>query len=72
MNSPGQRFGRPTNKEKLKVFIHDEENSMMYRPEDYHGNKFFGTWSKVLSIQKNLLFEQKEKYTGVVSSRLQA
>ena len=69
---PHNFSGRLTNDEKLKFYIRDEENTMMWRPEDYTGNKFFGTWSKVLLLHKNLLFEQREKYTGVVAGRMQA
>ena len=35
---------------------------MMYKPLDMSGNKFFGTWSKVLNMSKNLNYEVQDKY----------
>ena len=45
---------RQNNDEKLTMYIQDDENTMMYRPIDMMGNKFFGTWNKALNM-KNLL-----------------
>ena len=42
-----KQYGRPDNKEKLKFSMQDTENTMEYQPEDYTGNKFMGTWSKL-------------------------
>ena len=36
---------------------------MEYTPEDFSGNKFFGTWSKLYNIQNSIFYEQNEKYT---------
>jgi len=30
--------------------VQDSENIMMYKPTDYHGNKFIGTWSKLVGL----------------------
>ena len=35
---------------------------MEYQPEDFTGNKFLGTWSKLYQMQNNLFYEQNEKY----------
>ena len=43
-------YGRPDNKEKLRFFIQDSENTMQYAPTDYTGNKFFGTYSKLMGM----------------------
>ena len=56
------QFGRPDNKTKLKNFMQDSENTMMYQPEDFTGNKFLGTYSKLFNIQNNIFYEQNEKY----------
>ena len=55
-------FGRPDNKTKLKNYMQDSENTMMYQPEDFSGNKFLGTYSKLFGIQNNIFYEQNEKY----------
>ena len=56
-------FGRPNNKTKMKMYIQDTENTMMYQPEDYTGMKFMGTWSKLYNLQNTIFYEQNEKYT---------
>jgi hypothetical protein len=45
-----KNFGRPDNKEKLRFFMQDSENTMSYSPADYTGNKYFGTWSKMVDL----------------------
>jgi hypothetical protein len=30
--------------------MRDTEHSMTYSPNDMHGNRFFGTWSKLLNL----------------------
>ena len=62
-------YGRPDNKEKLRFFIQDSENTMQYSPVDYTGNKFIGTWSKLLDMQNMLLYEQNDKYINVVNAQ---
>ena len=57
MNSFINPVERKTTDEKLKFYIQDDENTMMYRPQDMHGNKFFGTWSKLMSINEMLNME---------------
>ena len=42
--------------------MQDDENTMLYRPEDYSGNKFLGQWSKVFTLQNALFLEDKQKY----------
>ena len=62
MNTRGPSYGRPDNTEKIKTYIRDNENTMMYSPNDHHGNKFLGTWNKILNLQNMLFYENKEKY----------
>jgi len=62
MSTPGQQFGRLKNDKKLKIYMNDEENSMMYTPENYTGNKFFGRWSTMMTLQNMLFYEKREKY----------
>ena len=38
---------------------------MMYRPQDYTGNKFFGVWSRVAALGTILNYEDKEKYLKI-------
>ena len=49
-----QAPNRQTNEQKLSFYIQDDENTMMYKPIDMMGNKFFGTMNKALNM-KNLL-----------------
>ena len=44
-------FGRLTNKEKIDLKIYDTEQTHSYDPMDYTGNKYFGTWSKMVNMQ---------------------
>ena len=62
MNSKSKLVDRPTNDEKLKMYIQDDENTMMYKPLDMGHNKFFGTWSRMLNMGKTLNTEVQEKY----------
>lgn len=62
MNTRGPIYGRQDNKEKIKTYIRDSENTMLYSPNDYHGNKFFGSWNKIFNLSNMLLYENKEKY----------
>ena len=41
-------------KDKLKFYMSDDENTMLYVPQDMENNKWFGTWSKLLSIERML------------------
>ena len=45
---------------------------MTYSPNDHHGNKFFGTWNKLLTLQNSLLYEDKEKYLFEYQARFNA
>ena len=45
---------------------------MMYKPSDMHGNKFFGTWSKLLTLGDTLNLEVKEKYYNDYQAYFQA
>jgi hypothetical protein len=72
MNNKGAAIGRQDNKEKIKTFIRDSENSMTYSPQDHHGNKFFGSWNKLLNMQNMLLYENKEKYLNEYQMRFTA
>ena len=54
------------------MYIRDTENTVMYTPSDYTGNKFFGTWNKALLIQNNLFSEAREKYYNNYTAQLKA
>lgn len=73
MNVRGQVPGeRIKSDEKIKTYIRDSENTMTYSPNDYSGNKFFGTWSKLLNLQNLLMYEDKEKYLNEYQARFAA
>lgn len=57
-----KQFGRPDNKSKLEFYIQDSEQTMLYKPTDYTGNKFIGTYSKLIDIGNMIFYEQQEKY----------
>lgn len=65
-------FGRPDNKEKLRFFIQDDENTMSYSPTDYTGNKYVGTFSKLVDIPNMLNVERNEKYINKLNARRKA
>jgi|FrelakmetLWP11LW_1041352.scaffolds.fasta_scaffold15020_2 hypothetical protein len=65
-------FGRPDNKEKLRLFMQDSENTMQYSPADYTGNKFLGTWSKLVGLQNMIFYEPNEKYINVFNAQRKA
>ena len=65
-------FGRPDNKEKLRFFIQDTENTMQYSPTDYTGNKFIGTYSKLIGLSNQLFYEQQEKYLNKLNAQRKA
>ena len=72
MNTRGDQYGRQDNTEKIRTYIRDTEHSMTYSPNDHHGNKFFGTWSKLLNLQNMLFYENKEKYLNEYQARFNA
>ena len=45
---------------------------MSYSPTDYTGNKFVGTWSKLVDIPNMLHYEQNEKYMNKLNARRKA
>ena len=45
---------------------------MMYRPQDYTGNKFFGVWSRVAALGTILNYEDKEKYLDKFNYQIKA
>ena len=53
---------RKDNSDKLKFYMSDDENTMLYVPDDMNNNKFFGTWSKLLTIERMLNTEVQGKY----------
>lgn len=61
-NISSSEFGRPKNDQKIRMYMRDNENTVMYTPTDYTGNKFFGTWNKALTLQTMLFGEAREKY----------
>ena len=62
MNARGPLSGREDNTHKVKTFLRDSENTMTYSPQNHHGNKFFGSWNKIMNMNNMLLWENKEKY----------
>ena len=66
------KFNRPDNKEKLRFFMQDSENTMQYSPVDYTGNKFVGTYSKLVGLSNNMFYEQGEKYMNVLNAQRKA
>ena len=72
MNNRGQSYGRDDNTHKIKTFIRDTEHTMTYSPNDHSGNRFFGTWSKLLNMQNMLFYENKEKYLNEYQARFNA
>lgn len=54
------------------MFIQDSENTLLWSPEDYDGNKALGSWTKVLTLQQNLFYEDKEKYHNKFMAHLKA
>lgn len=67
-----KNFGRFDNTEKLRTYMRDDENTMMYRPEDYTGNKFFGQWNKLMNLSNAMFHEPKEKYFRYYASAFKA
>ena len=45
---------------------------MKYNPTEMHGNRFFGQWSKVLTITEMLDSEIQEKYYNDYSAYFKA
>ena len=44
-------YGRQLTQDgKLRMYMRDNENTMMYSPQDYTGNKFLGAWNKVMLL----------------------
>ena len=72
MSMSAKGYGRPKNDEKLRMFMADSENTMQYSPTDYTGNKFIGTWSKLLGLQNMLFYEQNDKYINTFNAQLKA
>ena len=72
MNTPGKLQDRADASEKRGVFMQDDENTYLMRPIDMHGNKFFGSWSRVATLTKSLNWEIQEKYTNDYRASLNA
>ena len=62
--------GRPTG--PVEFYLQDDENTMKYNPNEMHGNRFFGQWSKVLTITEMLDSEIQEKYYNDYSAYFKA
>lgn len=71
-SSQATEHGRPTNENTLRMYIRDSENTLMYSPEKYSGNKFFGQWNKVMLLQTMLFAESREKYLNKYNAELKA
>merc|ERR1712166_1005920 len=62
-NTNSKLTGRPTSQDgKPYFYVQDDENTMLYRPQDMHSNKYFGTWSKLLGLSSMLNTEIQDKY----------
>jgi len=61
--------GRETNEERIKFPIYDSEHSATYSPNSFTGNRFFGTYSKLYTLEESLSYEEKEKYHNQFSAR---
>ena len=44
----------------------------MYTPTDYTGNKFIGTYSRLVNLQNSLFREQNEKYNATLNAQRKA
>ena len=71
-NSFVKQGSREDNTKKLTMYVQDDENTMMYKPIDMHGNKFFGTVSKLYTMQKMLNVEIQTKYQNDYSAYFKA
>ena len=72
MNLPNANYGRPKNDKKLIYHINDEENTMMYSPQDYTGNRWFGTHSKTILLPYMLNYEGLAKYYNIWQGKFKA
>lgn len=54
------------------MHINDEENSMLYSPQDMTGNRWFGSWNKLALMPQNLDHESREKYYDRWNAKLKA
>ena len=72
MNAPGKLQDRQDASEKRKLYLQDDENTYMMRPIDMHGNKFFGSWSRLTTLNRSLNWEIQEKYTRDYRATLSA
>ena len=72
-NQPGRQFGRQKNDEKLRTYVRDSENSLLFAPNDYTGNKFIGNgFNYISNLNMHMLYEPQEKYINKFSTRLKA
>ena len=69
---PNNTHGRPTSDKKLQWHMMDEENTMLYSPVDYTGNKFFGSWNKLVLLPQMLDHESRTKVINKWSAKLKA
>lgn len=45
---------------------------MQYSPTDYTGNKFIGTYSKLINVPNMINYERQEKYLKVLNAQRKA
>ena len=45
---------------------------MQYAPTDYIGNKFLGTYSRLINLQNSLFVEQQQKYMDKLNAQRKA
>ena len=62
MSGDGRRDGRMTNKDPLRFYMRDSENTVNYHPLDYFAHK--GTAAmKIAKLNSALQLERQERYT---------
>jgi len=72
MSLKAPNFGRLDNSEKVVSHVQEAEQPMVFSPNDHFANRFFGTWSKVLTATTMLDHETQEKYLGEFTARYKA
>ena len=72
MNYRGPIRDRPTNAEKSMTYVRDSENSMQLAINDHHATGFFGKWSKIVFLEQQLFWEQKERHLNLYTCRMKA
>ena len=71
MSGDGRRDGRMTNKEPLRFYMRDSENTVNFHPLDYFAHK--GTSAiKIARLNSALQLERRERYTNQPAAAFKA